>query len=99
LSPLSNLFWYIGLVNSVWKWGCIAGSLQKADPAAVSHERDETQRARRGGCPKLLDTSVIIDGRGVDITRNNFVDAQLIVPEFVLAELRQILDSADAFKR
>jgi uncharacterized protein YacL len=51
------------------------------------------------GSPKLLDTSAIIDGRIADIVRTGFLEGPLIVPEFVLAELRHIADSADALKR
>ena len=50
------------------------------------------------GC-KLLDTSVIIDGRIADICRTGFVDGKLLIPVFVLEELQHIADSADALKR
>lgn len=49
--------------------------------------------------PKILDTSVIIDGRISDICKTGFVEGDLIVPEFVLGELRHIADSSDALKR
>ncbi len=49
--------------------------------------------------PKLLDTSVIIDGRIVDICRAGFIDGELIIPGFVLEELRHIADSSDSLKR
>ncbi len=49
--------------------------------------------------PKILDTSVIIDGRIVDICRSGFIDGELIVPSFVLDELRHIADSQDPLKR
>jgi uncharacterized protein YacL len=49
--------------------------------------------------PKILDTSVIIDGRIVDICRSGFLDGELIVPSFVLDELRHIADSQDPLKR
>ncbi|MCX7710025.1 MAG: TRAM domain-containing protein [Clostridia bacterium] len=49
--------------------------------------------------PKLLDTSVIIDGRIVDICRTGFIEGELVIPEFVLEELRHIADSSDALKR
>lgn len=48
---------------------------------------------------KLLDTSVIIDGRIVDICRAGFIEGELIIPEFVLEELRHIADSSDTLKR
>lgn len=49
--------------------------------------------------PKILDTSVIIDGRIFDICKSGFIEGQLIVPEFVLSELRHIADCSDALKR
>ncbi len=52
-----------------------------------------------GARPKLLDTSVIIDGRIYDICKTGFLEGQIIVPSFVLKELRHIADSSDAMKR
>ncbi|MCE5188192.1 MAG: TRAM domain-containing protein [Eubacteriales bacterium] len=49
--------------------------------------------------PKLLDTSVIIDGRIYDICKTGFLEGQIIIPAFVLKELRHIADSSDAMKR
>lgn len=49
--------------------------------------------------PKILDTSVIIDGRIADICRSGFLEGELIIPSFVLEELRHIADSSDALKR
>ena len=49
--------------------------------------------------PKLLDTSVIIDGRIVDICRSGFLEGELVIPSFVLEELRRIADSSDSQKR
>lgn len=49
--------------------------------------------------PKILDTSVIIDGRIYDICKTGIVEGKLIVPSFVLKELRHIADSADSLKR
>jgi len=49
--------------------------------------------------PKVLDTSVIIDGRIVDICRSGFIEGELIIPSFVLEELRRIADSSDVLKR
>ncbi len=48
---------------------------------------------------KILDTSVIIDGRIADICRSGFLEGTLIIPEFVLEELRHIADSPDLLKR
>lgn len=52
-----------------------------------------------GGEPKLLDTSVIIDGRVLDIVRSGFMEGPLLLPRFVLRELQLIADSGDAIKR
>lgn len=49
--------------------------------------------------PKILDTSVIIDGRISDIIKTGFIEGNIILPEFVLEELRHIADSSDALKR
>ncbi len=49
--------------------------------------------------PKILDTSVVIDGRIADIAQTGFVEGKLVVPTFVLEELRHIADSADDLKR
>jgi uncharacterized protein YacL len=48
---------------------------------------------------KILDTSVIIDGRIADIGETGFVDGLLIIPQFVLRELQMIADSSDSLKR
>ena len=49
--------------------------------------------------PKILDTSVIIDGRIADIMKTGFLEGQIVIPEFVLVELRHIADSSDSLKR
>ncbi len=48
---------------------------------------------------KVLDTSVIIDGRIADICETGFLDGTLVVPQFVLRELQQVADSSDSMKR
>ena len=48
---------------------------------------------------KILDTSVIIDGRIADITETGFIEGALIIPQFVLNELQHIADSSDSVKR
>jgi len=47
----------------------------------------------------LLDTSVIIDGRIADLIEAHFLEGLIVVPRFVLKELQQVADSADAIKR
>ncbi len=48
---------------------------------------------------KVLDTSVIIDGRIFDICQTGFIEGALVIPTFVLEELRHIADSSDSLKR
>jgi uncharacterized protein YacL len=48
---------------------------------------------------KVLDTSVIIDGRVADICEARFLDGTLLIPQFVLRELQMVADSADGLKR
>lgn len=66
------------------------------------HNRESKQQKIEGhkqGIPKVLDTSVIIDGRIFDICKTDFVEGPLVIPGFVLEELRHIADSSDALKR
>lgn len=57
------------------------------------------RRTEFEGDPKILDTSVIIDGRIYDICKTGFIEGTLIIPNFVLEELRHIADSSDSLKR
>ena len=63
------------------------GAKEKAASVAVKSE------------PKILDTSVIIDGRIADICKSGFIEGDLIIAGFVLEELRHIADSSDLLKR
>ena len=53
----------------------------------------------KGVCPKIVDTSALIDGRIADIVKSGFLDGTLIIPSFILTELRNIADSSDVLKR
>jgi uncharacterized protein YacL len=48
---------------------------------------------------RILDTSVIIDGRIADICETGFMDGTLVIPQFVLKELQLVADSSDSMKR
>lgn len=61
----------------------------------ASAEEIDADRAK----PKILDTSVIIDGRIFDICQTGIIEGRLIIPGFVLVELRHVSDSADGLKR
>lgn len=68
----------------------------KREKSRTNNEEIETQVLPK---PKILDTSVIIDGRIADICQTNFLEGPLIIPQFVLGELQHIADSSDALKR
>lgn len=61
--------------------------------------KEKTNKKNIGASPKILDTSVIIDGRISDIIKTGFIEGKIVVPTFVLDELRYIADSADDLKR
>ena len=61
--------------------------------------RDKKNKHNEKICPKILHTSVFIDGRIFDICQTGFVEGPLVIPGFVLNELRHISDSADGLKR
>ena len=54
---------------------------------------------KAGRSTKILDTSVIIDGRIADLCDTGFVEGDLVIPQFVLKELQLVADSPDALKR
>jgi uncharacterized protein YacL len=59
----------------------------------------EFSKQRKGPRPILLDTSVLIDGRIIDIAATGMMESQLLVPRFVLEELQLVADSGDKLKR
>ena len=86
------LFTYVGLMlgwtRSEW-----------LDPLAlIAYLRGEETVVEKKDI-KILDTSVIIDGRIADICETGFIDGRVIVPQFVLKELQQVADSGDSLKR
>ena len=67
------------------------------NPAALGTIFASDRPSRRSA--KVLDTSVIIDGRIADIAEAGFIDGMIVVPEFVLRELQTVADSTDGSKR
>ena len=63
-----------------------------------SHKERDVE-IKKENIPKVLDTSVIIDGRIFDICKTGFIEGPLVIPNFVLEELRHIADSSDTLKR
>ena len=84
---LSAIFGYVGMM---------LGS-KKMDEVVSPNFLESPKHGRLA--PKLLDTSVIIDGRIADLVETGFLEGTLIVPKFVLKELQYIADSADDLKR
>jgi uncharacterized protein YacL len=82
-------FIYLGLMLG-WKKG------EWFDPLAIFAYFRGTSTRREY---KILDTSVIIDGRIADICETGFMDGIMVIPQFVLKELQQVADSADSLKR
>ncbi|MFA0815768.1 MAG: PIN/TRAM domain-containing protein [Anaerofustis sp.] len=71
---------------------------------AFNKENKEESKQKTGkrhmqSIPKVLDTSVIIDGRIFDILKTGFVEGPIVIPTFVLDELQYIADSSDGLKR
>lgn len=61
--------------------------------------RERKQKVNNKNNNKVLDTSVIIDGRIFDLCKTGFIEGTLVIPSFVLDELRHISDSSDVLKR
>ena len=79
--------------------GLAVGSLRRGELPASVEEPVAVRAVAPGGSTKLLDTSVLIDGRIGDICEANFMDGTIAVPQFVLHELQLVADSADVLKR
>jgi len=78
---------------------CVVFVLQTKDDFRFIIPYVEFSKQSKGRLPLILDTSVIIDGRIVDIAETGFLNVPFIVPRFVLDELQLIADSADNIKR
>lgn len=99
LRPVGSL---VALVLSVLLgYAGLLGGLRLRDqlPAFDAQRGHGRAPSQRGSSPKILDTSAIIDGRIADLCRTGFLEGPLLVPAFVLEELRHIADSADALRR
>ena len=79
----------------------LGASLGAAKAESFSWDALRAGGARAGAASpgKILDTSVIIDGRIADVCETGFLDGNLVVPQFVLNELQYIADSSDPLKR
>jgi uncharacterized protein YacL len=70
-------------------------------PISRPQQEHGTPRIRRGSnvAKKILDTSIIIDGRISSLLATGFIEGEILVPEFVLSELQNIADSSNSLRR
>jgi len=103
---LSIFLGYLGLTIGMKRKEDVLGFLSffpkfrgdKTDKADKQKDSKADQPIERVNY-KILDTSVIIDGRIADIVKTGFVEGILLIPSFILEELRHIADSSDLLKR
>lgn len=91
---LTVVFSYFG-----WRFGYARKQefAQLADRFKLGKDNHESKSRKEDH--KILDTSVIIDGRIADICKTGFIEGTLVIAEFVLEELQHIADSSDLLKR
>ncbi len=87
---------FLGLFG-MWVGAHRKGDMQAIFPALESNNNRTAHVSRNGSI--LVDTSAIIDGRIADLSITGFLEGELVVPRFVLDELRHIADSSDALRR
>lgn len=84
------VFGYLGFIIGLRKFSEVLDFFPKNTP------RDKNTS---GAITKFIDTSVIIDGRIVDVAQSGFLEGQIVIPQFVLDELQLIADATDPVKR
>lgn len=93
---LTLLFGYLGFQVGFKKRDELLGLFTRSKKKGSEEEVEKEERAREW---KILDTSVIIDGRVADICQTGFLEGVIVIPQFVLEELQHIADSSDVLKR
>ncbi|AFQ42283.1 PIN/TRAM domain-containing protein [Desulfosporosinus meridiei] len=112
---LSLFLGYLGLTIGMKRKEDVLGFLnffpkfrdrgEKAEKSGDKADKGDKNKEGKAGLSrelvsyKILDTSVIIDGRIADIVKTGFLEGVLLIPSFVLEELRHIADSSDLLKR
>jgi uncharacterized protein YacL len=93
---LTLLFGYLGFQVGLKKRDELLNLFgNKGKKKSVEEEQEKSDKQSL----KILDTSVIIDGRVADICQTGFLEGTIVIPRFVLEELQHIADSSDALKR
>ena len=97
----SIIFGYLGAMILVLRREDLTRLFRPLRPSksASGEEKAAAGPIPEGPYPLLLDTSVIIDGRILDVAKTGFLPGPLLVPRFVLSELQYIADSSDALRR
>ncbi len=93
---ISIVLGYIGINVAIRKREELFGLISMVPWLAKDKTKDKTSNIAQY---KILDTSVIIDGRIADICKSGFIEGTLLIPGFVLEELQHIADSSDLLKR
>jgi uncharacterized protein YacL len=91
--------WLQLALATVLCYAAISVLLQTKDDFRFIIPYVEFAKEVKGLKPYVLDTSVVIDGRIADIVETRIIDNQLIMPQFVIAELQSIADSGDKLRR
>ncbi|HEX68622.1 MAG TPA: PIN domain-containing protein [bacterium] len=94
--PRIALYLRVGLSLSLGYIGMVV-AWRKRDEFRILFPQLDARRGVRKY--KILDTSVIIDGRIADVAESGFLEGEIIIPKFVLSELQHIADSPDPLKR
>jgi len=88
-----------GLLYGICGYIGVRIGFKKGDEFQMPGRKPFSRGLPQGENSKILDTSVIIDGRIADITETGFVEGPLLIPQFILGELQHIADSSDPVKR
>lgn len=91
--------WTTLILGMVLCYTCISILMQTKDDFRFIIPYVEFAKEIKGLKPYVLDTSVVIDGRIADVVETRIIDNQLIMPQFVIAELQAIADSSDKLRR
>jgi uncharacterized protein YacL len=97
--PLWLADWIRLALATVVCYSCVSVLLQTKNDFRFIIPYVEFAKEIKGLKPYVLDTSVVIDGRIADVVETHIIDNQLIMPQFVVAELQAIADSSDRLKR
>ena len=97
---LSLVFALVGAKVALRKRAEVVAFFNRVASLRIPRDNSKKNVAHKAYCNhKILDTSVLIDGRIADIIKTGFLEGRIVIPKFVLEELQKIADSADTLKR